>query len=194
MNWRSSSCPGAQCPSNGLMFHCWYPGHNFWWIYITPQSTLCKTSCFALSVAPTGSWVFILIWLIASRPAWSAKGTSCLYHQGKSSAGPIRAVHHSSGIALIVQDYFHRIRMDIITSALPWIHSPSGWGLMPYPHFTARGLLSSCMMIWLPIKASHTMSRWIIVPNVQAASCCSVRGQASSITTSPLAISRPTGK
>ena len=70
--------------------------------------------------------------------------------------------------------------MEIVTFSSPWICSESRLRPTPCPCFIAGGLLSSCAMRYLPAGTSHTMSRWIMVPSLQA-SCSFIKGYVVSI-------------
>ena len=91
-------------------------------------------------------------------------------------------------------DHFHETKMETTTFLLPWIHSQSGWKSVPCPYYIVGGRPSSYTMTWLPVGASRAMSRPTMALSLRAALHGCAKVLVSSITTSPLAIVRPTGR
>ena len=193
-NFRSFSQPQPPCPSIGWMYHHLLPRHNCWQTLMTPLGIVGGISCLVPSVVPTCGQACTWTWQSASSAAQSANKTNCLRYPKKNYIVWTKVAYHLSDGALTQQDHFPRTKIEIVTFLLPWIHSPSGWRSMLCPCCIAGGQPSSSMMTWLPVGASHAMSGPIMAPSLWAALYGSVKGWASSITTSPVATVRPTGR
>ena len=90
--------------------------------------------------------------------------------------------------------FFHETKMETAISSSPWIYSLNGWKSVPCPLYTVGGLPSSSTMTWLPVGVSRAMSRLTMALNLWAALHGCAKVLVSSITTSPLATVRPTGR